>query len=514
MSAATSGCRARSGLAVLALLASSAQSAPAGPDLAWIGEVVAMERDCRLRDPDWLSRDTIAWLEATLELARSYADDSVDYLDDSDRLVLAELRRQQEPTLADAYRATCQTLVSNAALHEMSWEPPLVYGELAWVPLLIDGDYLGMGLWLEATDGRWHVSSHGIDGLLGHDYRSFSGHPRLHARLLRRKQQIEGHSEVEYPACPLPPPPQPAQVEDPWEPLDQRSELWGEDPHAESNLRGWLQRRALERYGSGVERPPTPSARALYVELLYRRAWFDNGPGLGTPLWAERVREADVALRNAVALGADLTRLAPLIGAIASLHERGAGALLVDPGTAFELYAIAARAGDEDAAVAQARYLAWGLDGRASDCPAALRVLESVLDEWHVEATVEAAWIHLACPDPQYRSTAAALALLERNARVQPNWYRADDELRAVTAAANCTQDTADQNPDGPALDSPACPTSGPRVDAANWLAERFADKQARRHAPADQNIQALPAPNRPWREEPLLAAKRCGLPD
>lgn len=507
----------RCGLAGLALLAGSVQAQPEGPDAGWIAELVAMERECHLRNPDWLTRETVAWLEASLELARSYPAEGVEFLDDAERLELAELRRLDNPTLADAYRAQCRTLVLNAALHEMTWEPPLVHGGLAWVPLLIDGDYDGTGMWLEIQDGQWRLSSHSIEALMGINDYTFSEHPRLQARLLRRRQQIAGHPDIDYPDCPLPPPAQPAQVEDPWELLDRRADIWSdEDPDAESNLRGWLQRRALERYGSGVERPPTPSARALYVELLYRRAWFDNGPGLGTPLWAERLREADAALRNAVALGANLTRLAPVIREVATLHARGAGALLVDAGTAYELYEIAAQAGDKDAAMTQARYLAWGLDGRASDCPAALNLLEGVLAEWSVEATIEATWIRLACPDPQHRSVAAALTLLERNTRAQPNWYRADSELRKVTAAASCAQaaESSGQAADAGTASLAGCPAPPAHHDAAHWLAGQFADKQARAHLPADHGIDALPGPHRPWREEPLLAAKSCALPD
>ncbi|MCB1642274.1 MAG: hypothetical protein KDI37_11115, partial [Xanthomonadales bacterium] len=319
---------------LFALLAQSAMAqspaAPPPPDHAIVAAAHAMLRDCDLADEDWLTRQGRVVLQAWLRVASAEIDPD-EYFGE-DRLVLSHLRSLSTPTAHDVYHALCRLQGEHVVAQHLRPAEPVSHDDLSWVPLLTRaGDYQAEGFWLVAEDGRWRLPLEPFEGLVWH-LRPSATDQKLQRALTRHYQQIWGMDDENTVECPIPPAAGLAlAVADDAEMLIDDGDHDWVDRDADRNLRGYLQRRALERYGNGIEQPPTPTARALQVELLYRRAFFDNGPGVGTPAWAERIRQADQALDQAVALGSDLTRLAPVLRAVALLHERGAGDLNVDP---------------------------------------------------------------------------------------------------------------------------------------------------------------------------------------
>ncbi|MEZ5443728.1 MAG: hypothetical protein R3F15_19865 [Lysobacterales bacterium] len=466
-----------------------------------------------MTDDSLLTEQGRAVLEAWLALVGAEIDSDRYY--GAERLVLIHLRGLQAPAAEDVFHALCRTSGDHLVAQHLHPEAPFSHGDLSWVPLLTrDGDYQADGFWMVAESGRWRLPLVSTDGLTW-PLRPTGATLPVQQALQRHRQQIWGMDDETTVDCPIPPVAGLAlAVADDAETLIDDGDHDWVDRDADRNLRGYLQRRALERYGNGIEQPPTPTARALQVELLYRRAFFDNGPGVGTPAWAERIRQADQALDQAVALGSDLTRLAPVLRAVALLHERGAGDLNVDPTNALKLLTLAAAAGDDEAIALRARYLAFGLDGGSSQCGSALELLQPLLarDQW--DATADAAWIWLQCPDPAHRSVPQALALLEGWVDRHP-WYLRNslpDQMAEPLLAARCAaQESMATNGS-----EPSCVQPPSYVDAIDWQRQLFADKHARELGLQTEEIEDLPPPgsHRDEATSVVLATQLCQLPD
>lgn len=484
---------------------------PTAPSTTRIAEIIDSFRHCRLVDPDILteaSRDSMAaWLRQA-----QVATVDEDELGSVDRLILRHLRRSKSADEFSAFEAFCRS--GNFQLDAVHLRPadPFVQDKLAWVPLTgRDGDYAGSGFYLLFDQGRWRAPiepGYGLATPTGVK----PAYPELTRAIWQRAQSIDGHPNLDLPECPAPE----ANRTDPNRPdEDVWDRLYGWTFADEDNLRGYLQRRALEHYGSGRERPPTRSARALYVELLYRRAWFDNGPGLGSKRWAERIHEADRALRDAVALGADLTRLGPVLRDIAGMHLRGAGALMIDPGTAHELYRLAAQAGDDTATIEHARFTAFGLDGAASDCTHALEILQPLVALDDGDAVFESAQILLQCADHGKRAPQQAIDLL--GARLAGPGHVDRQSYNTLLASARCALATAQARDEDKPV--PDCALPAEPVEVSRWLAGLFDAKRQRMAGELEEEIAALSGPgSKPeWTDYdlvPLLADKSCELPN
>ncbi|MCB1636927.1 MAG: hypothetical protein KDI51_20225, partial [Xanthomonadales bacterium] len=212
-----------------------------------------------MTDDSLLTEQGRAVLEAWLALVGAEVDSDRYY--GAERLVLIHLRGLQAPATEDVFHALCRTSGVHIVAQHLHPEAPFSHGDLSWVPLLTrDGDYQADGFWMVAESGRWRLPLVSTDGLTW-PLRPTSATLPVQQALQRHRQQIWGMDDENTVECPIPPTVGlPLAADEHAELLIDDGDHDWVDRDADRNLRGYLQRRALERYGNGIEQPPTPTA--------------------------------------------------------------------------------------------------------------------------------------------------------------------------------------------------------------------------------------------------------------
>ena len=276
--------------------------------------------------------------------------------------LVKHLREQRQPITAEAtFVAMCSDGLEGSgnriALAAMQAGPALVGEPLAWVPLLTrDGNYLGMGLTFVLEGSTWRLNWRGLAQPLSTTAANSDLFRQLSAPAPQLADFDARPKDCDMPPAPSAEPFTEAQMENLAATVDFEFDL----PGPENEL-GRLQRAAARRYAEGFEVPSSPTAQAIFAEVLVRSLWFSNAPEPADPRWERRIDRALRLAEQSAARGADLTRFAPVARWVGDTYFYGKGGARIDFERAERAYQLGARFADEDAAGALADMQKSGL---------------------------------------------------------------------------------------------------------------------------------------------------------
>lgn len=477
---------------------------PPAPTEQAVKQVVDALRHCRTEDPaQVIDANSVAMLEYWLDAAAHarVEGDLTDYLSIYEQRALKHLRIQgSQADLSDAFRSWClSTEWVHLALQQLQHQSALVHAEWAWIPLLdAQKDYYGLGVALVYQDGRWVTW---LNQSLELDFIPETAAGR---RLWQSFQSDQPYwsfddDEDELVSCPTGSPTglltwTEAEAKQAFEAQWERESVQAADD--ETNILGYLQRRAMERYAMGREVATSPTALSLQAAATMHSAFFPNGPGTGSVAWRDQILRAVTMLRQAEALGAAMKPAAGLIRFAGMLQLTGQGAFAVDPIEGKALLAWAARLGDIDAIGEMVKFESYGLIGEAIDCGKAVRRLEANVAEGYWDDVETTARILSQCPVAEQRDGKRALALIEEYMRRTQTFSWMQQDVAQAQAAARCQLAREQALLDGTeAVDG--CPEPTPEHDPSQYLAQLHAAKMARDEFEVESRYDSPPFPRR-----------------